>query len=88
VTTFERPDATSGLQALLTVTEAAAELRIGRSKAYELARLYLATGGREGLPVIRVGAACLRVPRWALLVLVHTGRVVSLTEADVEDGPE
>ena len=72
----------------MTVTEAAAELRIGRSKAYELARLYLATGGRDGLPVIRVGAACLRVPRWALLVLVHTGRVVSLTEADIEDGPE
>ncbi len=72
----------------MTVTEAAAELRIGRSKAYELARRYLATGGREGLPVIRVGAACLRVPRWALLVLVHTGRVVSLTEAVVEGGPE
>ena len=88
MTTFERPDAVSGPRALLTVTEAAGELRIGRSKAYELARLYLATGGREGLPVIRVGAACLRVPRWALLVLVHTGRVVSLTEADVEDGPE
>ncbi len=71
----------------MTVAEAAAELRIGRSKAYELARQYLATGGREGLPVIRVGAACLRVPRWALLVLVHTGRVVSLTEAGGEGGP-
>jgi hypothetical protein len=88
VTTFERPEAISGSQALMTVTEAAAELRIGRSKAYELARLYLATGGRVGLPVIRVGAASLRVPRWALLVLIHTGRVVSLTEAAVERDPE
>ena len=72
----------------MTVTEAAADLRIGRSKAYEMARLYLATGGRDGLPVIRVGAASLRVPRWALLVLIHTGRVVSLTEAVVEGDPE
>jgi hypothetical protein len=72
----------------MTVAEAAAELRIGRSKAYELARLYQATDGRHGLPVIRVGAASLRVPRWALLVLVHTGRVVSLTEAGIERDPE
>jgi hypothetical protein len=80
VTTFERLDAASGLPALMTIAEAAAVLRIGRSKAYEMAHQYLATGGREGLPVIRLGAGCLRVPRWALLVLVHTGRVVSLTE--------
>ena len=38
--------------------------------------------------MIRVGAASLRVPRWALLVLIHTGRVVSLTEAVVEGDPE
>ena len=37
-------------------------LRIGRTKAYELARLYLVTGGAEGLPVVRVGHL-LRVPR-------------------------
>ena len=72
----------------MTVTEAAAELRIGRSKAYELARLYLVTGGRDGLPVVHVGAASLRVPRWALLVLIHTGRVVSLTETVVDGDPE
>lgn len=65
---------------LLTVIEAADELRIGRTLAYQLARQYLASDGREGLPVIRVGSN-LRVPRWALLELLHTGRVVSLRNA-------
>lgn len=60
-----------------TVEEAARILRVGRSLAYALARRYLDTDGRDGLPVLRVGS-CLRVPRWALLELVHTGRTVSL----------
>ena len=60
---------------LLTIDEAAGLLRVSRSLAYQLARRYLATGA-QGLPVIRVGS-CLRVPRWALLELIHTGRVVS-----------
>jgi hypothetical protein len=67
---------------LLTVDEAAGVLRIGRSLAYQLAREYDATGGISGLPVIRLGG-CLRVPRWALLELVLTGRVVRLCEAVV-----
>ena len=46
----------------LTVEEAAVVLRIGRSKAYELAREYLATDGASGMPVIRLGKQ-LRVPR-------------------------
>lgn len=46
----------------MTVEEAAAALRVGRRLAYEQARLYLATGGAEGLPVLRLGR-CLRVPR-------------------------
>jgi hypothetical protein len=50
---------------VLTLAEAAAVLRIGRSAAYELARRYLATGGTEGLPVLRLGRY-LRVPRSAL----------------------
>lgn len=47
---------------MFTVEEAAAALRIGRGLAYDLAGLYLATGGAEGLPVVRLGR-CLRVPR-------------------------
>ena len=49
----------------LTVEEAAGILRLGRSQAYELAKLYRASGGREGLPVISLGRR-LRVPRAAL----------------------
>ncbi|HEV8628416.1 MAG TPA: helix-turn-helix domain-containing protein [Acidimicrobiia bacterium] len=49
----------------LTVVEAAALLRVGRTVAYQQARQYLATGGREGLPVVRLGRQ-LRVPRHAL----------------------
>ncbi len=64
---------------LYTVEEAAELLRIGRTLAYKLARKYEASGGREGLPVIRLGN-CLRVPRWALLELACNGRVVSLSE--------
>lgn len=64
---------------LLTVEEAAGVLRIGRSLAYELARQYEASDGREGLPVMRLGS-CLRVPRWALAELIATGRVVRLAD--------
>ena len=78
MTTFEVTETARGELSLLTVTEAASELRIGRSLAYELARRYLDSGERDGLPVIRLGAACLRVPRWALDELRRTGRVVAL----------
>ncbi len=64
------------LPPLLTIDEAARVLRIGRSLAYQLAREYESSEGDDGLPVIRVGT-CLRVPRWALIELVRTGRVVS-----------
>lgn len=55
---------------VLTVEEAAAILRIGRSCAYALARQYRATGGREGLPVIKLGRH-LRVPRNGLTRLLQ-----------------
>jgi hypothetical protein len=57
--------AAGGLPDLLTVEEAAALLRIGRNKAYGLARQWRATNGRTGLPVIEFGHT-LRVPRHAL----------------------
>jgi hypothetical protein len=69
--------------ALLTVEEAARFLRIGRSLAYQLAREYLSSGGTAGMPVLRFGAVCLRVPRWALVELATTGRVVRLCDAPV-----
>lgn len=58
------PDA-GGMPEVLTVEEAAALLRIGRSCAYALARQWRATGGRTGLPVVELGRY-LRVPRAGL----------------------
>ena len=49
---------------LLTVQEATDYLRIGRSLGYQLAHEYLNSGGTSGLPVIRFGEKCYRVPRW------------------------
>ena len=54
---------------LLTIEEAALVLRIGRTTAYELARRDLASGGGEGLGVVRVGRL-LRVRRSALERLI------------------
>ena len=73
---------------LLTVAEAAQVLRIGRSLAYELAREYLRTGGDSGMPVLRLGRSCLRVPRWALQELAATGRVVRLCDEAAEEPVE
>ena len=69
---------------LLTVCEAARVLRIGRSLAYQLAAEYIASGGVSGVPAVRFGS-CLRVPRWALLELALTGRVVRLRDAQAAD---
>jgi len=59
------PDPTPGPPDFFTVEEAARILRIGRTAAYELARKWRATDGREGLPVVIFGRL-LRVPRTAL----------------------
>jgi hypothetical protein len=45
----------------LTVEEAAAVLRIGRTAAYEATRRYRATSGAEGIPCYKVGGS-LRIP--------------------------
>jgi len=49
------------LPELLTVVEAARLIRVGRTKAYEMATEWRVTDGRSGLPVIDLGNA-LRVP--------------------------
>jgi hypothetical protein len=72
----ERAETVHGL---LKIAEAAAELRISVSLAYQLAHEYLNSGGAAGLPVMRFGT-CMRVPRWALDVLITTGRVVRLSD--------
>ena len=51
---------------MLRVDEAAALLRISRSRAYDEVAAYQRTDGAEGLPSIRIGR-CLRVPKRALI---------------------
>jgi hypothetical protein len=58
-----------GVPVLLTVEEAGVLLRIGRTKAYAMAREWRETGGRSGLPVVDLGHV-LRVPRRALEELI------------------
>jgi excisionase family DNA binding protein len=62
------PTTTPGPPDFFTVEEAARILRIGRTAAYELARKWRATDGRDGLPVVAFGRL-LRVPRTALEAL-------------------
>ncbi|HZD22980.1 MAG TPA: helix-turn-helix domain-containing protein [Acidimicrobiia bacterium] len=69
------------LPVLLTVEEAGALLRVGRTKAYAMAREWRETDGRSGLPVIELGHA-LRVPRRALEEMVGAElRAVELIES-------
>jgi len=67
---------------LLTIEEATRVLRIGRTKAYAMAREWRATGGRCGLPVIDFGNL-LRVPRHALEELIGA-RIEELPALDIE----
>lgn len=52
----------------LTMEETAEILRVGRNQVYELARVWRATGGERGVPVVEFGRL-LRVPKAALLRL-------------------
>ena len=73
-----------GVPDFLTVAEAARILRIGRTAAYEQARLWRETEGREGLPVCIVGGL-LRVP--TALFEQHYGVRITMTFlADAGDG--
>jgi hypothetical protein len=51
----------------LTIEEAARVLRIGRGQAYELARLWRATNGEQGLPNVEFGTKTKRVPNTAIV---------------------
>ena len=66
--TFERPVSSiatvgsvgaplslDGLPLVLTISEAAVVLRVSRTTAYKLAEEWRTSGGRSGLPVIRLG---------------------------------
>ena len=78
----------------LTVEEAAAIMRIGRTCAYQLARQFEATDGAEGMPVVRFGRQ-LRVPtarleEWAgapLSCVAHLAEVQSNEPSDVAEAP-
>lgn len=50
---------------MMRVIDAARALGVSRTVAYQQAHLYEATGGREGLPVVRIGRT-MRVPKQAL----------------------
>ena len=61
----------------LTVEEAAAVLRIGRTSAYRQARRYLATKGAEGLCAYRFGKQ-IRIPRCHLGATRRTDHLADL----------
>lgn len=61
-----------GIPHFLTIQEASRLLRIGRTKAYDLAKEWRATDGRSGLPVVDLGDV-LRVPGPALRQMLGTG---------------
>jgi excisionase family DNA binding protein len=44
---------------MLTVAEAASVLRISRTTAYKLVEMHRTTGGRSGLPHVRLGGRVL-----------------------------
>jgi hypothetical protein len=64
-----------------TVEEAAERLHIGRTLAYQQTKLYLTTGGRDGIPAISV-SGLVRVPVPGLLIYAFTGRVPSPEELE------
>ncbi len=66
-----------------TVVEAARVLRMGRTAAYEQSKVYRATGGASGLPVVQMGRKLL-VPRHQLELLAGG----PLSEPDEHPAPK
>gem|GEM_PF-7077513 len=60
--------------------EAGALFGLGRSKSYEEAKRYIASGGREGLPTIAFG----RTRRCPTALVA---RLLGLTDSDETTGP-
>jgi hypothetical protein len=68
----------------LTAAEVMERLRLGRTTVYQQARLFLATGGAEGIPCRRYGRS-LRFPAAELEALAGDPRPVAPTAAAVAD---
>jgi hypothetical protein len=68
----------------LTATEVMDRLRLGRTTVYQQARLFLTTGGAEGIPCRRYGRS-LRFPVAELEAMVSEPRVVPPPRAKVVD---
>ena len=70
--------------AVLTVAEVRRVLRISRTKTYEQANAYLDTGGRNGIPCVRVGTS-LRFPR--LLLEQYIEQPITVAQLDATNDP-
>jgi hypothetical protein len=68
----------------LTAAEVMERLRLGRTTVYQQARLFLATGGAEGIPCRRYGRS-LRFPAVELEAMVVEPRAVPPRAAKVVD---
>lgn len=69
----------------LNVREASKVLRLSRNRTYELANLYIASGGASGLPAFRFGRP-IRIPRLALEV--YNGGPLTWPPVEVSSGPD
>jgi len=67
------------LPPFLRIEQAQEITQLGRSQLYEQTKRWRATGGKEGIPVVRFGR-CLRIPKAALLRLAESLYVGDLLE--------